>query len=183
VADPAAGVRLRDRLPRLPGREDPRRPDGTQPRLLPGDRRQPRRRARRARDLVPAHRGRQVLATGPHRPQAARRSGRARGLCRRPDRLPRRDRGRLPPDLPASSIRSARAFASCLTATSAPSPPTSSASTPRSTRTPPPTSSSASPRSGTPATDDQPQLARALGTHRAVPGLPARRSPRRLHHG
>jgi hypothetical protein len=52
VAEPAAGGRLCDRLPRRAGCQGPRRPGGAQLRLLPGDRRQPRRRARRARDLV-----------------------------------------------------------------------------------------------------------------------------------
>src|SRR4051794_1071511 len=88
VADAPAGERLRDRLPRRDGREDPRRRRGAQFRLLSRDRRQPRRRARRARDLVSACRGRQVLAASPDRPQDSRRRRRARLLHRRADRLP-----------------------------------------------------------------------------------------------
>jgi putative transposase len=96
LADAALGAGLPDRLPRRAGREDPRRPGSAQLRLLPGDRRQHRRRARRARNVVSAHRGRQVLDGGPDRAPPARPAGRPGLLRRRPDRLSRGDRGRLP---------------------------------------------------------------------------------------
>jgi hypothetical protein len=55
-----------------------------------------------------AHRGREVLAAGPDRAQAARRPGRPGLLRRRADRLPRGDRGRLPAGLGANVSRSPR---------------------------------------------------------------------------
>ena len=56
------GADLPDPLPGRARDQDPRRAGGQKLRLLPGDRGQPRRRPRRARDVVPADRGRQVLA-------------------------------------------------------------------------------------------------------------------------
>jgi transposase-like protein len=74
------------------------------------------------------------------RPALARRPGRADLLRRRARRLPRGDRGRLPPRpgcRPASSTKSARRCATSPTATARPSPATSSPSTGPSTPTPP----------------------------------------------
>jgi len=53
-------------------------------------------RSRRPRDVVSRKRGREVLAAGPQRPQAARRPRHPDRLRRRPQRVPRRDRGRVP---------------------------------------------------------------------------------------
>ena len=66
-------ARLPDRLPRCAGREDPRRAHGQEPGVLRRAGRQPRRRARRARPVVRADRGREVLAARPHRPEDPRR--------------------------------------------------------------------------------------------------------------
>ena len=55
-------------------------------------------RARRARDVVPGDRGRQVLDAGAHRAQAARRPRHPDLLRRRAEGLPRGDRGDLPED-------------------------------------------------------------------------------------
>ena len=55
-------------------------------------------RPRRARHVVPGDRGRQVLDAGPDRAQAARRRRHPDLLRRRPEGLPRGDRGDLPQD-------------------------------------------------------------------------------------
>ena len=80
------------------GAQDPRRRLGAAPCLLPGAGDRHRRRARRARDVVSGQRGREVLDAGADRPQATRRAGHPDLLRRRPQRVPRGDRGRLPAD-------------------------------------------------------------------------------------
>jgi hypothetical protein len=60
---------------------------------------------RAARDLVAGHGGRQVLARGAQRPAPARHKGRTDLLRRRPDWVPRGDRGRLPPGVGADLHR------------------------------------------------------------------------------
>ena len=56
-------------------------------------------------DLVAGDRGRQVLAGRPQRPAPPRRRRRPRGLRRRVDRVPRGDRGGLPPGVGADLHR------------------------------------------------------------------------------
>ena len=55
-------------------------------------------RARRAGDVVPGDRGREVLDAGPDRSEESRRQGHPDLLRRRADRVPRGDRGDLPED-------------------------------------------------------------------------------------
>ncbi len=75
LAAAAARGRLPGRVPRLPGDQGPRSRQRAAPGLLPRVGRDPRWRPGRARDVVPGDRGREVLAPGPQRPQAARRPG------------------------------------------------------------------------------------------------------------
>src|SRR5512144_3076574 len=179
-----AGSRLPDRLPRRAGDQDPRRPGGQKPRLLPGDRRQPRRRARRARHLVSAHRRRQVLAAGPHRATHPWRPGRPDRVRRRLDRLSRGDRGRLPADLGADVHRAPRPIEPALRALQGPKARRRrpQEGLPRRRRRRRRRRARGVRRALGPALPhDQPQLARALGTNHPVPSLPARRAPSRLH--
>jgi hypothetical protein len=105
VAQPAARQRLSDRLPRRADGQGPRGPLGALARVLPRDRRRGRRRARGARHLVAGNRGREVLAGGPQRSPPPRRQRRPDLLRRRPHRVPRGDRGRLPPSMGADLHR------------------------------------------------------------------------------
>ena len=67
-----------------------------EPRLLPRAGGHLRRRARGPRHLVAGDRGREVLAGRPQRPASSRRPGRPDQLRRRPQGLPRGDRGDVP---------------------------------------------------------------------------------------
>ena len=116
-------ARLPDRLPRCAGREDPRRAHGQEPSVLRRAGRQPRRRTRRARPVVPADRGREVLAARPHRPEDPLGDLHPVRLRRRAHRLPgrrskRRSRTRL--SKPAWCTRFAPACGSCPTRTGKP---------------------------------------------------------------
>ena len=88
VAHTAAGARLPDRVLRRADGQGARGPLRQDPRLLSGDRRQRRGRARGARHLVAGDRGRQVLAGRPERPAPPRRRGRPGLLRGRAHRVP-----------------------------------------------------------------------------------------------
>ena len=181
MAEPPAGAAVSNRLPRRAGGQDPRRPGGPELRLLRRDRRQPAGRARRARDLVPKDRGREVLDAGADRAQAARCRRRADLLCRRADRVPRGDRGDVPsldrPDVFGASgplVAEVRLLQGPQEDASR-SPPTSDGSTPRSTRTTPRTSCRRSPRNGTAATRRSAKAGSSAG-NRSPPSWPTPRT-------
>ena len=90
------GARLPDRLPRRAGGQDPRRAHRPKPGVLRRIGRHPRRGARRTRPVVPADRGREVLAARPDRAEDPRGGRHPVRLRRRADRVRGRDRDRLP---------------------------------------------------------------------------------------
>ena len=143
-------------------------------------------RARGAGDLVAGDRGRQVLAGRPQRPAPPRRRGRPGLLRRRADRLPRSDRGRLPPSVGADLHRPPDPQLACATSPTK----TANASPPTSSPIYRAVNAEAAGRRSRPSTtkwgkqvpDDRRLLAGALGVHHPVPLAARRPAPRRLHH-
>ena len=131
------------------------------------------------------NRGRQVLAAGALRAQPARRLRRARLLRRRADRLPRRDRGCLPSDLGANMrgapdplVIAVRALQRQEEGRLRPAQDLHGGRPrPRRVR-----ARSVRRDLGSQVSDDLRLVDRALGAHRAVPLIPARRPPSGLHH-
>ena len=132
------------------------------------------------------HRGREVLAGRPQRPAPPRRPGRPDRLRRRPEGVPRGDRGRLPAGLGADLHRAPDPRLACATSTTATasrSPPPCARSTPPPTPTPPLAELERfDEQVGRALPDDRRRLARALGAHHPVPRAARRAAPRGLHH-